>query len=329
MTHAPTAFAAAPRTANTATTATTAFDAQAYRRALGTFPTGVAIITTRDAQREPVGLTCNSFSSVSLAPPLVLWSLRKASKSIEVFRQTRCFAINVLAEDQDHLSARFATSSITDKFEGVAWQDGHDAQPLISDCVARFECHTVAQHEAGDHIVFIGQVDRFQVLREEDPLVFYKGAYMMLTRSLRELSGQQRISPQALADARALVYSALLRLACEQATPGDLDAIDAHLQDMDRLVQAGDMEGRMTAALQFFELLSAAAHNEVMALIARSLNTLLRHTVKAQAASRQAAGVYVPALDALRWDILAGLRRRDPEAVLRAMAGYLERATPV
>ena len=93
------------------------FDTKEYRRAMGVFPTGVAIITTRDSSAEPAGLTCNSFVSVSLEPPLVLWSMRKASKSIEIFRETQSFAINVLAEDQDHLSQRFATTSIENKFE--------------------------------------------------------------------------------------------------------------------------------------------------------------------------------------------------------------------
>ena len=101
------------------------FDHHEYRRTLGSFPTGVAIMTTRDGQGEPTGLTCNSFSSVSLDPPLVLWSLRKASKSIDIFREAKTFAINVLAEDQDHLSQRFATSSILKKFEDVSWSTGY------------------------------------------------------------------------------------------------------------------------------------------------------------------------------------------------------------
>jgi flavin reductase (DIM6/NTAB) family NADH-FMN oxidoreductase RutF len=159
------------------------FDLQAYRQAMGSFPTGVAIITTRDAAGEPVGITCNSFSSVSLDPPLVLWCMRKASKSIDVFKATQSFAISVLAEDQDHLSQRFATSSIEKKFESVGWMSGYSDLPLINDCVARFQCSVYQQHDAGDHIMFIGRVEQFDMVREEDSLVFYRGAYASLVKS--------------------------------------------------------------------------------------------------------------------------------------------------
>ncbi|VTU26172.1 FMN reductase (NADH) NtaB [Variovorax sp. PBL-H6] len=304
-----------------------AFDPKEFRRALGSFPTGVAIITTRDGEGAPSGLTCNSFSSVSLEPPLVLWSLRKASKSIDTFRAAQSFVINVLAEDQDELSSRFATSSIIQKFEGVAWSTGYRDMPLIDDCVARFECSVFAQHDAGDHVVFIGKVEKFEVVREEDPLVFYKGAYMMLQQSMRELASKGRISHQALADSRRMVYVALLRLACENAQPADFDAIEANLRQMDAQIMARDMPGRMKSAIRFFELISAAAHNEVMSLVARSLNTLLLHTVKAQAATRAAQDVYVPALDPIRWEILSALRARDEAAAVAAVAQYVQRAT--
>ncbi|WP_082497592.1 flavin reductase [Pseudorhodoferax sp. Leaf267] len=306
---------------------TPAIDQKEFRRALGSFPTGVAIITTRDRDGTPTGLTCNSFSSVSLEPPLVLWSLRKASKSIEIFRGARSFVINVLAEDQDHLSSRFATSSIADKFDGVAWKTGYDDMPLVDDCVARFECSVFQQHDAGDHIVFIGQVQAFEVVREEDPLVFYKGAYMMLTQSMRELANKGRVSHRALAESRTMIYGALLRLACENAQPADLDAIEDILRRMDAQVAAGDMAGRMKSAIRFFELISAAAHNEVIALVAQSLNTLLLHTVKAEAATGTAPDTYVPALNPIRREILAALRQRDEPAALAAMAQYVARAT--
>src|SRR5690606_13435822 len=152
---------------------------------------------------QPVGLTCNSFSSVSLDPPLVLWSLRTSSKSLAAFRASSSFAINVLAEDQSKLSSRFASSSVADKFEGIAHSEGFRGVPLIDDCLARFHCSTFSEHEAGDHIIFIGRVERFEHGREEDPLVFYKGAYMILTQSLRELAAQGRVSKPALIEARA------------------------------------------------------------------------------------------------------------------------------
>jgi flavin reductase (DIM6/NTAB) family NADH-FMN oxidoreductase RutF len=161
------------------------FDVQAYRQVMGSFPTGVSIITTRDGAGEPVGITCNSFSSVSLDPPLVLWCMRKASKSIDIFKATKSFAISVLAQDQDHLSQRFATSSIEKKFESIGWMSGYSDLPLIDDCVARFQCSVYQTHDAGDHIIFVGKVEQFEMVSEEDSLVYYKGAYMSLVKSTR------------------------------------------------------------------------------------------------------------------------------------------------
>jgi len=129
-----------------------------FRQLLGCFPTGVAVITTREANGRPVGLTCNSFSSVSLEPPLVLFSLRKASSLVGAFSEAEGFAINILSQSQDALSGRFASSKIADKFEGVAWRAGPLGMPVIDDCLASFECSVHACHEAGDHHIFIGEV---------------------------------------------------------------------------------------------------------------------------------------------------------------------------
>ena len=153
--------------------ACTAFDPREFRRALGTFPTGVAIITTRDVDGTPVGLTCNSFSSVSLDPPLVLWSLRSASKSLDAFRRAGAFAIHVLSRDQHALSSHFA-SSAGSKFDGM--ELGGQGLPEVEGCSARFVCRTAFEHEAGDHVVFFGEVEAF-VHCEHEPLVFHRGAY--------------------------------------------------------------------------------------------------------------------------------------------------------
>lgn len=303
------------------------FDQNEYRRALGSFPTGVAIMTTRDGEGEPAGLTCNSFSSVSLDPPLVLWSLRKASKSIDIFRSAKTFAINVLAEDQDHLSQRFATSSILKKFENISWSTGYSELPLIDECVTRFHCEVSAQHDAGDHIIFIGQVVKYELLREIDSLVFYKGAYMMLTRSLRAMAQKGTVTHEKLAESRLLIYGMLLKLACHNGEESDFIAIENNLKLMDELVAVGDMERRMVAAIEFFDLISRAAHNEVMSLIAQSLNTLLQHTVMAKVENNDPKRVYVPELDSIRWKILASIRARDKELAVSAMNAYIEHTT--
>lgn len=155
-------------------------DAREFRRALGTFATGVTVITTSRSGGEPVGLTANSFSSVSLDPPLVLWSLSLRSPSLRAFEEASHFAVNVLAEDQASVSQRFATP-LPDKFDGIAWRRGIARLPLLDGTVARLECANTVRHVGGDHVIFIGQVERF-AYEAKAPLVFCQGRYMCATQ---------------------------------------------------------------------------------------------------------------------------------------------------
>ena len=152
---------------------------QALRAALGRFATGVTIITCLDTQGGAVGLTANSFASLSLDPPLVLWSLRKASGSRAAFEVARHFAINVLAETQVDLSRRFASAAVPDKFAEGAWAPGLGGVPVLAGCAAVFECLADACHDIGDHLLFIGRVQRLADLAVS-PLVFQGGHYRML-----------------------------------------------------------------------------------------------------------------------------------------------------
>jgi flavin reductase (DIM6/NTAB) family NADH-FMN oxidoreductase RutF len=135
-------------------------DATDLRRALGRFGTGVTIVSTLDAQGSPVGVTANSFSSVSLQPPIVLWSLRRASPSLAAFDATGRFVINVLALEQVELSRRFA-SAVPDKFTGVEHTPGLCGLPVLQGCAAVFECRTEQRLEVGDHILFLGRVESY------------------------------------------------------------------------------------------------------------------------------------------------------------------------
>ena len=135
-------------------------DATDLRRALGRFGTGVTIVSTLDAQGSPVGVTANSFSSVSLQPPIVLWSLRRASPSLAAFDATGRFVINVLALEQVELSRRFA-SAVPDKFTGVEHAPGLGGLPVVQGCAAVFECRTEQRLEVGDHILFLGRVESY------------------------------------------------------------------------------------------------------------------------------------------------------------------------
>jgi 3-hydroxy-9,10-secoandrosta-1,3,5(10)-triene-9,17-dione monooxygenase reductase component len=148
------------------------------RQALGRFVTGVTIVTCRDENGMAVGLTANSFNALSLDPPLVLWSLREASASIAAFASASHFAVNVLAAEQVELSRRFARPSSA-KFDEGEWSDGQGGAPLLAGCVAVFECRRRSHHAAGDHVLFIGEVERIGG-SASTPLVYHAGHYRTL-----------------------------------------------------------------------------------------------------------------------------------------------------
>ena len=147
-------------------------DRRAFRRALGHFPTGVAIVTTVAGDR-PVGMTINSFASVSLDPPLVLWSVDLAAGFADAFTAADRFALSVLAGDQMALARRFA-ADLDDRFDGVATWAGAGGLPLIAGALATFECRREAVHPGGDHAIIVGRVDRFAA-RDGSPLLFHAG----------------------------------------------------------------------------------------------------------------------------------------------------------
>lgn len=157
-------------------TPTEDFDARQLRSVLGRFFTGVTIVTTVNEQGKACGVTANSFTSVSLDPPLVLWNQALSSSSHPVFREAERFAINILAEDQISLCQRFAKSG-ADKFEGLEVTAGLGGVPLIDGCCAVLECRKVATHDGGDHAVFIGEVERV-ISSDRPPLIFGDGQYM-------------------------------------------------------------------------------------------------------------------------------------------------------
>lgn len=148
---------------------------RAFRAALGSFATGVTIATTLDGAGAPVGVTASSFNSVSLDPPLVLWSLAKDSFSRPAFAKSGHFAVHVLAASQEALSNRFARSG-EDKFAGVEWSEGRLGSPVLAHYAALFECRTRHQYEGGDHIIMVGEVVDFEA-RDEAPLLFHGGRY--------------------------------------------------------------------------------------------------------------------------------------------------------
>lgn len=153
-------------------------DSRTLRDAFGSFATGVTIVTTAGPGGSDVGLTANSFSSVSLDPPMVLWSLSRTSSSIENFRNGAHFAVHILSADQEALSARFASKGV-DRFGGLALDRGPDGIPMLRDCMARFACKVAYQYEGGDHVIFVGEILDFSHSARK-PLVFHGGRYGML-----------------------------------------------------------------------------------------------------------------------------------------------------
>ena len=151
---------------------------KAFRQCLGKFATGVTVVTCSDANGNPCGITANSFSSVSLDPPLVLWNIAKVSNSLEAYVNAEHFAINVLSSEQQILSSHFARSDHT-MFKGVEYTLSDDGVPLLPDTIATFHCRTHQIHDCGDHLVVIGEVTGHQSTAA-DPLLFYSGEYQAI-----------------------------------------------------------------------------------------------------------------------------------------------------
>lgn len=155
------------------------FDQRALRNAFGCFATGVTIVTTKPGGADPIGITANSFSSVSLDPPLVLWCLDKGSDTVDIFEATDNYAINVLAADQMHLSNHYAKTGGHQMLDGE-WTTAKTGAPLIKGALAHFDCEIHARHDAGDHIIMVGHILHFDQPQEGKPLLYCLGGYQEL-----------------------------------------------------------------------------------------------------------------------------------------------------
>ncbi|MCG2579264.1 MAG: flavin reductase [Marinobacter sp.] len=162
----------------------TGFDPKEFRAALSTFTTGVTIITTKAEDGEPIGITANSFNSVSLDPPMVLWSLDKSAMSLPAFTNNKHWNVHILSTEQEALSGRFASRG-EDKFQGLELDEGVNDIPLMKDCTARFNCRTAFIYEGGDHMIFVGEVINFDKT-DLPPLAFQSGQYALAARKPRE-----------------------------------------------------------------------------------------------------------------------------------------------
>ncbi|WP_299183279.1 flavin reductase [uncultured Neptuniibacter sp.] len=165
------------------------FDIKDFRRALSQFPTGVTVITALDDSGEPVGVTASSFNSVSIDPPLILWSIDKGAYSLDTFRDTEFFAVNVLGRDQVSTSNNFASRG-EDKFANASYSAGIGGAPVLDDYAAQFECKTWAVYEGGDHLILVGEVVDYRYNDGREPLVFARGSYAVSSTHPAMTKGQ-------------------------------------------------------------------------------------------------------------------------------------------
>lgn len=152
-----------------------------FRKVLGHFATGVAVVTTRQASGKPWGFTVNSFTSVSLEPPLVLFCVDRGSESARAVAGSEYFAVNLLRDEQEQISRRFASKS-PDRFAGVVHSESNHGTPLLEGCLGYIECRKIASHSHGDHNIVIGEVVEARA-GGGDPLLFFRGAYGRLQHS--------------------------------------------------------------------------------------------------------------------------------------------------
>ena len=156
------------------------FEQRDYRQALGQFATGVTVVSARAKDGRKIGLTVNSFTSVSLDPPLVLWSLSRQATDFAEFSGASHFVVNVLAANQYYLSRQFSATD-ADKFAGVECTEGPAGCPLLKGATAHFVCRRTREFDGGDHVIVLGEVEEYK-WSEGEPLVFHSGRYHVTTR---------------------------------------------------------------------------------------------------------------------------------------------------
>lgn len=157
-------------------------DLRSLRNVMGSFATGVTIVTTLDHERNPVGLTVNSFSSLSLEPALILWSLQKTSANLDNFLKGEFFCVNILKKEQLDTAWKFAKKD-TEKFEHENYSKGVGGVPVLANCLSDIQCKRVEHYDCGDHVLFIGEVQDFNV-NEGEPLLFYAGQFGNLEKEI-------------------------------------------------------------------------------------------------------------------------------------------------
>lgn len=229
----------------TSPTSVSNFDSRAFRQALGNFATGVTIVTAKGTDGVTVGVTASSFNSLSLDPPLILWSCAKSSRSCPVFETAAHFAVNVLAFDQLDLSNHFARQQ-DDKFATVTWSEGVGGVPMFPGCAGRFQCETYDKVEGGDHWIFIGKVVAFDDFGRS-PLCFHQGSYSMAVNHPGSSSDAPQYTNKSTVGGRVgnhTFFQMLMALRAYQANyQPKLEALDISLIESRSLLMLNDQPG--------------------------------------------------------------------------------------
>jgi flavin reductase (DIM6/NTAB) family NADH-FMN oxidoreductase RutF len=303
-------------------------DARSFRRALGQFATGVTVVAT-SYEGEVVGMAANSFSAVSLDPPLVLWSIRKESSRCGAFSESGHFSVNVLADDQMDVSSLFGRPQ-PGQFDQAEWSPGTHGDPLVAGAIAQFECVTHDVLDGGDHVVLVGRVERFARF-EGAPLLFAQGQYGVFETHPGLEAGPSAAPGTRYVDSEDSLFMSLLRAADHHMSA----LFQGHRQEVGVTVATGRILNRLArgpASLDVLEddsyLGENAAEDAIAELAAQghvveepgvgwTLTTSgaeLRRTLRASAEQFTA-------------DQLRGIPRRDLEAAERVLSALLGRGT--
>lgn len=152
------------------------FSEKEFRAALGQFATGITVVTAWAGEEPHIGFTVNSFNSVSMTPPLILFSVARTLRRFDLLSAADAYVVNVLTADQERISNQFAASD-GDKWAEVPWREGEGGAPVLADALATFECVPWAQYEGGDHVIFVGEVKRFEIRKNAGALAYFRGRY--------------------------------------------------------------------------------------------------------------------------------------------------------
>ncbi len=295
------------------TSSETAFDPRVFRRALGNFATGVTIVTARSPSGEQVGVTANSFNSVSLDPPLILWSIDKRSASHAVFEAASHFTVNILAADQIELSNHFARPQ-EDKFAGIAYEAGLGGAPLLPDCAARFQCERHQQVDGGDHWILIGKVVAFDDFGRS-PLLYHQGAYSMVLPHPRAPRRSDPNAAPAPAMHGRLMGSNLFYLMIQA-----VNAYQASYAPKQLSTGLSTSEARMLMVLEDSAQLDLVALQREVAMPTREIKEALANLRQKGLVSESAAGHELTEAGRAQTEALWDISRRQQEAVFAGVS---------